>query len=287
MRVANVELRVSGRFMKVARLRHEWFEYLDDPQSFVAALRSGDPIADVFTFLQEAHYPRPSLPFHRELDGASILAFKTYEDWWATLHFKVRNKARKVHKTGVELRHVELDDEFVRGVKSIYDESPIRQDRRFPHFGKSLEVLKEELSSFLDRSLFVGAYHKGELVGFMKLYEGHDVLRTIHVIAKLSHRDKCVMDGLIARAVEICDERRIGHLHYGDWAHGGLGTFRAKFGFERHECPRYFVPLSALGRLMMPLRLHRSLKEHLPQDLIDNLVVLRRKWYAINTPRSS
>jgi len=284
MRVADVELTISGRFLKIAKLRHEWFEYLEDPLGFVAALRSRHPIADVFMFLQESHYPRPSLPFHHELSDASVLTFNTYEDWWKTLHFKVRNKARKVQKTGVDMRRVQLNDDFVRGVKGIYDESPIRQDRRFPHFGKSFDVVKEDLSSFLDRSLFIGAYHEGELVGFMKLFEGRDILRTIHIIAKISHRDKCVMDGLIAKAVEICGERHIRHLHYGDWASRGLGAFRAKFGFERHDCPRYFVPLSTRGRLMLALRLHHSFKQHMPQDWIDRVVMLRRKWYAIRYP---
>ena len=102
------------------------------------------------------------------------------------LDFKARNKIRKAQKIGVELRLTSLDDDLVRGVKSIYDESPLRQGRKFWHYGKSLDVIKNDLSSFPERTCFVGAYHRDELIGFMKLYEGNNILRTVHIIAKLS-----------------------------------------------------------------------------------------------------
>jgi hypothetical protein len=262
-------------------LRHEWFEYLDDPQAVVEALQQGRPVADVFTFLQEAHYARPALRYHQETASASVLTFGTYKDWWTDLHFKVRNKIRKVQKTGVELRATQLDDNLVRGVQAIYDETPIRQGRRFPHFGKSLETIREDLSSFPERTCFIGAYHGDELIGFMKLFEGTAIVRTVHIIAKLAHRDKSVMDALIARAVEVCDQRQIRHLHYGDWSSRGLGVFRAKFGFEQHDCPRYYVPLTARGRWMLARGLHHPLKDRLPEDLIDRLVGLRSRLYAV------
>src|SRR5215468_7640598 len=136
------ELSVSGRVLKIARLRHEWFEYLEDPSGTVDALFQTAPVADVVTFLQEAHYTRPSLSYYKEAATASVLKFTSYKNWWTDLHFKVRNKVRKVQKTGVELRSAELDDALSRGVKDIYDESPIRQGRRFPHYGKPLDVIR-------------------------------------------------------------------------------------------------------------------------------------------------
>ena len=115
----------------------------------------------------------------------------------------------------------------------------------------------------------------------MKLLPRTNVLRTIHIIAKMSHRDKCVMDALIGRAVEICDQRRIGNLHYGSWADGGVGDFRAKHGFKRVLVPRYFLPLTVRGRIMLKFKLHHPIRERLPKSWIGPLIALRTKLNLI------
>ena len=114
----------------------------------------------------------------------------------------------------------------------------------------------------------------------MKLFQGEDILRTVHIIATIADRDKCVMDALIARAVEIASQRGIHHLHYGDWAYRGLGAFRVKFGFERHDCPRYFVPLNAKGAVALKLGLHRPFRERVPRSVKDRAANLRNRWNA-------
>jgi len=225
MLIGKTELNVSGRILKIAKLRHEWFEYLAAPAAFIPEVRQAR-VADILTFLQEAHVERPRFPYPSEPAGASMVTFKSFDDWWNGLHFKARNKARKVQKTGVELRPAKLDDEFVRGVKKIYDEEPLRQGRKFTHFGKSLAQIREDLSSFPECTFFIGAYFQNELIGFMKLFEGDRILRTVHIIATFEHRDKCVMDALIAKGVELASAKGIHHFHYGDWAYRGLGVFR-------------------------------------------------------------
>ena len=279
MMIGQTELRVTGRVLRIARLRHEWFEFLEDPVAFVAEAKRAR-VADILVFLQEAHVPRPALPFHHLAASASVLTFKSYQDWWDGLHFKARNKARKAQKTGVELRVAAPDDDFVRGVEKIYNESPLRQDRKFTHYGKDFATIKHDLSSFPERTFFVGAYHEGRLIGFMKLYEGDKILRTVHIIATLADRDKCVMDALIAKAVEMASAKNIFHLHYGDWAYRGLGAFRVKYGFERHDCARYYVALNWRGAVALKLGLERPVRERIPQAWIDRLVRLRSRVYA-------
>jgi len=275
--IGKTELNVSGRILKIAKLRHEWFEYLAAPAAFIPEVRQAR-VADILTFLQEAHVERPRFPYPSEPAGASMVTFKSFDDWWNGLHFKARNKARKVQKTGVELRPAKLDDEFVRGVKKIYDEEPLRQGRKFTHFGKSLAQIREDLSSFPECTFFIGAYFQNELIGFMKLFEGDRILRTVHIIATFEHRDKCVMDALIAKGVELASAKGIHHFHYGDWAYRGLGVFRVKFGFERHDCPRYFVPLNWRGELALKAGLHRPVRERIPQLWKDRLIGARNRW---------
>lgn len=279
MLIGKTEISVTGKALKIAKLRHEWFEYLENPPACIEEIKRAK-VADVLTFLQEAHVPRPKYPFLQEPAHASVVEFKDFKTWWDALHFKARNKARKVQKTGVELRPAKLDDEFVRGVEKIYNEAPLRQGRKFTHYGKSFAQIKEDLSSFPECTFFIGAYFQNELIGFMKLYEGEKILRTVHIIATFEHRDKCVMDALIARGVEIASEKGLHHFHYGDWAYRGLGVFRVKFMFERHDCPRYFVPLNSKGALALKLGLHRPLRERVPQPWKDKLVGARNQWNA-------
>lgn len=277
MLIGKTEVTVSGRLLKVARLRHEWFEYLQNPEAFITEIKQAR-VADILTFLQEAHVERPKLRFQNEPASASVLTFKSFDDWWKNLNFKARNKARKAQKCGVELRPAKLDDEFVSGVEIIYNEAPLRQGRKFIHYGKSFATIKNDLSSFPECTFFIGAYHENRLVGFMKLFEGDKILRTVHIIATFADRDKCVMDALIAKAVEIAGQKSICHLHYGDWAYRGLGAFRLKFGFERHDCPRYYVPLNWRGELALKTGIHRPMRERIPQNWRDRLVVARNRW---------
>lgn len=272
---------MAGRFFRLAKLRHEWCDFLDDPPAAIEQMQRTPHVADLFTFVQEICDDPLTLSFHKEPIGVSILRVTTYQKWWDEMGFKARNKVRKGQKSGVDLRLIQLDDDFARGVESIYNETPVKQGRWFYHYGKKANEIKEELSSFLDRCFFVGAYYQNELVGFMKLFHGKNVLRTVHIIAKLAHRDKCVMDALIAKAVELCDSNKVEYLQYGSWAEGGIGEFRAKHGFQRFEVPRYFAPLTMRGRLMLKLNLQRPIRDRLPKSLLRPLLGLRARLNSI------
>jgi len=276
--VGKTQLAVAGRFFRTARLSHEGFEFLEDPLAMVKRLQWERPVADLFTFLDETSNGSAGYPFHKEAKSVSILMITTFEQWWKGLDFKVRNKIRKTQRSGVELRPAELSDDFVRGVESIYNESPVRQGRKFWHYGKGFAQIKKDLSSFPDCTFFIGAYQRNELIGFMKLFQGDNILRTVHIIAKISHRDKPVQDALIAKAVAVCEEKKISALHYGNWSRGGLGAFKVKHGFERVDLPRYFVPLTARGKLMLQLNLHHAIQDYVPERWMANLIALRKRW---------
>src|SRR5208282_6040486 len=143
----------------------------DDPVAFVKDAKSAGGL-DILSFLQEAHVDRPKLPYQNEPASASVLTFKSFDDWWKNLNFKARNKARKAQKSGVEMRPAKLDDDFVRGVEIIFNEAPLRQGRKFWHYGKDFDTIKTDLSSFPECTFFIGAYHEQRLVGFIKLFEG-------------------------------------------------------------------------------------------------------------------
>ncbi|MES2467153.1 MAG: hypothetical protein V4675_07625 [Verrucomicrobiota bacterium] len=276
------ELLVSGSFFRTARLRHEWCDFLENVPEFIQALAQRPLHADLFTFVDELHVEVARHSYHAEPISIAILPVESYAKWWDGMGFKARNKVRKAQKSGAEVRVIELNEMLARGVEKIYNECPIRQGRKFYHYGKRSPEILTELSSFPDESIFVGVYLHEELIGFMKLFKGQAVLRTVHIIATIQHRDLNVMDLLIAKAVELCDLHQVRSLQYGSWTDGGIGAFRSKHGFKPVTLSRYFVPLNWRGAFMLKTMLHHPLRERLPTSLVEQYKVVRHKWNTLH-----
>lgn len=278
---------VTGRLLRVARVQSEHYAPLDDPLSAIETFRNSGK-ADLFTFIQAGGDPSPKYDFHYELDSIAVVTITTYDHWWTRqINDKTRNMVRKAKKMGAEIRKVELDDELVKGIKEIYDEVEVKQGKPNRHYGKTLETLKMEHSSFLDRSDFIGAYFQGKLIGFAKITFTKDRGVLMNIAGMNCHRDKAPSNALLARAVEICAERGLPYLQYGVWSKRGLGNFKKHHAFERLDIPRYFVPLSLKGKIALSLKLHRSVKEMIPEGWIDFGAELRSKWRSYRVQKQS
>jgi hypothetical protein len=283
------DLTITGRIFRSARPRDEPYECIEDPESFISGLKQSDIRADLFTFMQEISEPEPKYPFHLEWDSLAVLPVTSYENWLKNqINFKTRNKIRKAQKAGVELRSVPFNDDLVKAIMEIYNESPTRQGKPFLHYAKTFETLKRDHETFLSRSDFVGAFYRGEMIGFIKFVVGKNVASLMQIISKIAHRDKAPTNALIAKAVEMCGERKIPNLHYGIWSRRGLGVFKISHGFLRREIPRYHVPLTLRGKVFLGLRLHHGLRDYLPGQCRDYLAELRGKWMTLeHTPVSA
>ena len=274
---------------RLCSLRDEYYDFVEDPAMFLRELNNDPRLkADLFTFTQPFPEPEPKFSFHLEWDSAAVVFLSTYDHWWKKqIKDKTRNMVRKAQKTGVELRLVEFSDELVRGIQTIYNESPIRQGKRFWHYGKDLETLRREHGTFLDQSQFVGAYWKGELIGFIKIVHGCGVSNLMNIVSMISHRDKAPTNALIAKAVELCAERGIPRLQYGTGNSRSIGDFKKHHGFEEVRVPRYFVPLNLKGALALKLGLHRPLDRCIPESWRNRLLSLRAKWVAFRHVKST
>jgi len=274
------QLVVTGGFFRTVRLQAEWYEFVDSPEWFLEQLKAQKVNADLLTFTQRLSKTVPEFPFHSEGDSLAVLRIASYDKWWKEqINDKTRNMVRKAAKKGVVIRLVKFDDELVSGIESIYNESPIRQGKPFRHFGKPFEIVKSAHSTFLDRSDFIGAYYEGELIGFVKLVHQGEWSSMMQILSKMSHRDKAPTNALLAKAVETCAERGVPQLQYGIWSTRGIGDFKMHHGFERIEVPRYYVPLTAKGRLVVRSGLHRGAAEFMPQRALDYFISLRSRWY--------
>jgi hypothetical protein len=287
MNVCGKQVKVEGRLIKIARLDADKYHFLDDPAPMIDALRTCGSRIDLFTFMQRLPDTTPKYGYPMEWDNFAALPISTFEHWWTKqLGFKARNKAKQAEKKGVVIREVPLDDALVRGIWEIYNEAPIRQGRRFPHYGKDLDTVRREEATYLDYSTFIGAFLGEKLIGFIKLVT--DETRTqaglMNIVSLIQQRDKAPTNALVAQAVRSCASRGISYLVYSNFAYGNkqsdtLSDFKERNAFERINVPRYYVPLTPLGHAAFRLKLHHRLAEYFPEPLAAKLRELRLAWY--------
>lgn len=278
----NTDVLVTGKLLRIARTEGDGYEDVEDPTWLIHELRRAKPNADIFTFVEMIPNGVPQYPYYTEQESVAALPIKSFEYWWnEQVSQETRTGVRKSEKKGISVKVVPYSDELVRGIQNIYNECPVRQGKPFWHYGKDFETLKKIHATFLEISDFLGAYYNGELVGFMKLVYGKQCAGTMNILSMIEHRDKRVMNALIAKAVETCDKKRIPYLTYCAWSKGGLGEFKLRNGFERMEFQRYYVPLTAKGEISLRLKLHRGIRGMLPEPVKDQLLNLRSKWHSV------
>ena len=280
VQVDNKVVTVTGRLIKLARVKDEWYgDSVNDPESIIDLVRSNCR-ADIFTFVQRIPDNLPKYCYKAQPVDLAVLPIKTFAFWWENqIPRETRKNVRKSEKKGVVCRSTKFDDDLIKGITEIYNECPVRQGKPFWHYGKNFDVIKMETATYLDKSEFIGAYVGDELVGFIKLVYLEKCASTMHVISKIKHRDKAPTNALLAKAVEICEERKVPFLNYGEWINGTLGDFKRYCGFEKISVPRYYVPLNLKGALFVRLNLHLGVRAIIPERLKRPLLTLRRKWH--------
>jgi hypothetical protein len=293
-RVDGAQVVVQGRALRVASVFDEdWVDEgpLKDPHAFLRQLKSAGVRADLFTFAQKLPDTDVRWPFAHDMFNLAVAPSHDFKQWWeGRLPQETRKHVRKSQKLNLAVREVSFDDALVAGLKSIYDEAPVRQGRKFWHYGKTLEQVKAENSTYLDRSILLGAYLDEELAGLLKLVQIGSSAHVMQLIAKGAHADKKTTNALLAKAVEVMASRGIAYLVYGQYVYGkndtsSLTEFKRRNGFERVELPRYFIPLSRWGSVCLRLGLHRGWRHLLPERVERALLDLRGKSYQGNLAR--
>jgi hypothetical protein len=286
--IADRDVIVRGRLVRVAALESDGLIFPANVASVVDDIRTARAGIDVFTFVQILPRTKPEFSYRMEWDNAAALPVSTFEHWFTKqIDFKVRNKVRKGEKKGLTVREVTFDDALVQGISRIYNETPVRQGKAFWHYGKDLETVRRENSSFLENSIIIGAFVGDELVGFLKMVVDADggQASVLQILSMIQHRDKAPTNALIAQAVRSCAARGIPYFVYANFSYGkkerdSLAEFKEANGFHRIEIPRYYVPLTIKGRLALRLGLHHRLAERIPGPVLERARQVRRYWYA-------
>jgi hypothetical protein len=278
----------TGKWLKIAAVQDEDLvegEVVADPASFVQHLKETELNADIFTFVQRLPDTNPKYTYQLEWDNFAVIPITTFSDWWDNrVEPSVRRAVRKAAKAGVAVRLAEFDDAFVQGIVRINNETPIRQGRFFWHYGKSFDAVKHENSTYSERNAFLGAYCEDELIGFIRITYADGVANIVQILSMIKHYDKRPANALIAKAVEICAQKGIGHLVYYSYTYNdpksSLTEFKRRNGFQKVLLPRYYIPLTAKGKIALKSGFHRGLVKRIPQPLLTQLLKVRSHWNA-------
>ncbi|MGR9107680.1 MAG: hypothetical protein ACU843_12185 [Gammaproteobacteria bacterium] len=275
---------ISRGWLTIARLEDEWYEDIDDPMAVFNALEKlpASSRPDLFTFWQRLPSIEPKHPYHLEWEDWAVLPITSYKHWWTQqIRSRVRNLIRKSEKEGVVIKETIFDDDFIRGITAIFNESPIRQGRRFWHYGKDFETIKSQFSRYLFRETMIGAYYQGEMIGFIMFGDAGRFGITGQIISSLKHRDKAPNNALIAKAVELCEKRSLNYLVYLFWSDDSLAEFKRRCGFQKVGIPRYYIPLTLRGRLALMCGIHRGWKKLIPKPIKASLKRFRATFYRV------
>jgi len=288
MTICGKPIKVSGRLLRIARLDGDKYEFPDHPEEVLAGLRKSGTRIDLFTFLQGFAASPAKYSYPMEWDNLAVLQVSTFEHWWnKQIRSYPRNRARQAEKRGVVLREVPFSEALLEGICEIYNECPIRQGRRFPHYGMNPESAHKYAGTFPDRSIFIGAFLGDRMIGFAKLVTDRAGTQAclVHILSMLQHKDKAPTNALIAQAVRSCADRNIAYLVYENFTYGkkrgdSLSHFKEVNGFQRIDVPRYYVPLTIVGRIAFHLGLHHRLIDNLPEAIASPLRTFRKHWYS-------
>ena len=289
VRLDDVIVVMSGKFIRLGEVFDAYWreaDMLPDLQCVVEQLKTAVNRPDVFTFVQRAPETQPRYDYYMEWDNVAAIPVSTHENWLREqISSASRRNIRTSEKKGVTVRVEPYDEKYVRGIMSIYNESPIRAGRKFWHHGKPFEVVEAENGTYRERSTYLGAYLQDEFIGYMKIVWDTRSAAIMQIISKLEYRDRRPNNARMSHAVKLCAERGVKYLLYERLIYGNKGEdsltrFKRENGFIRMDLPRFYIPLTLKGKIALMFGLHREMKEIVPQRLRQQLVDLRDKWNA-------
>jgi hypothetical protein len=258
---------------KRAKPAHEFlYDLKPTRELFVNLIDKG---VDLFTYANRDFIKGGEpLPYAKALDNVGLLKVDDYDSWWKDqINKKARNSFRKAEKSGVRVTLFEdanmVPEEAFLGIWRIYNETPIRQERAFRHFGRSLESVKDSIRTINHKFGLFCAYLDRDLIGFSLVIFGDRVAQISQILSAVSQFENCPNNALLASIVRTCAERGYYFITYGRMglAHPSLTKFKESNGFRQFNVNRYFVPLTHRGAVAIRLGIHQQLKDLAPEKL--------------------
>ena len=182
-------------------------------------------------------------------------------------------------KEGLVVRETAFDDDFVRGMTDIFNETPVQAGSAFLALRQGLRDCQAAVHAILHRETMIGAYFEDRMVGFVMLGDAGRFGLTGQIISSIKHRDKSPSNASMAKAVEVCAKHGRPRLVYFYWGDDSLTEFKRRCGFKKVSVPRYYVPLTTKGRLALKCGAHRGWRAMIPKRMREQLKRARATWY--------
>ena len=255
-------------FFRIAKDNAEYLKNVLPSEELNQKLRMTG--ADIFTFLERKwcfKIPNPKENWRKAEDNVAIIQTpSSYQEWMKTIGKKTRNMIRKAEKSGIRTEIASRNEKLADGIWKTYNETPIRQERGFPHYGTPLEMVRKIV--FQPNCTYIAAYLQDEFAGFVQLVHGENITIISQILSLQKHRDKAVNNALIAKVIEFCAANNFKWIMYGRMGnHPSLDNFKQNHGFTKYQLTRYFIPLTRKGKLAIRLGLQRDMKDSLPQAI--------------------
>ena len=159
-------------FVKIVHDVKEYERNIVPSDEFIEKL--GERGIDVFTFLDRkwcCPIPNPPNTWNKTDDNVGLLEIKDYASWWTNVGKKTRNMVRRAEKSGIKVTVVQPSEKLAEGIWKIYNETLIRQDRAFPHYGEQLQTVAGNMFAGAQKSTFIGALLQEAKLGFSSLQD--------------------------------------------------------------------------------------------------------------------
>ncbi len=279
---------IAGKFLKIAEIFDEYWirkNEVPDPVKVIETLSSLDRKPDLFTFTQRVPDTEPRYDYPMEYVNCAVIPLSTYENWARKqISSMTRRNIGASEKRGIQVRVSPYDDDYVQGIMSIYNESPIRAGRKYWHYGKDFETVQKENGTYKERSIYLAAYYDSRMIGYMKIVLDDKSAAIMQILSMMEFRDKRPNNALMATAVKECCSRGMEYLQYESFIYGkkadsSLTEFKRNNGFTKMDLPKYYVPLTSKGSFAIKMDFHKDLKDKLPYGLTSRLLEMRTKWY--------
>lgn len=259
-------------FFRIAKDNAEYLKNVSPSEELLQKLRRKG--VDIFTFLERKwcfKIPDPKEGWTKTEDNVALIQIpSSYQEWLKVIGKKTRNMIQKAEKSGIRTEIPLRDEKLADGIWKTYNETPIRQERGFPHYGMPLEIVRKIVHQ--QDCTYVAAYLQDEFAGFVQLVHGENITVISQILSLHKYRDKAVNNALIAKVMEFCATNNLKWIMYGRIGnHPSLDKFKQNNGFRKVTLTRYYVPLTRKGKLAIKLGLHREIKDALPQSMKQQL----------------
>jgi hypothetical protein len=280
---------VLGKWLKKAMIKNEeWLKNSNeiDPALIIEEIKNSSLKADIFTFSQTLPDIKPKYPYYFELRNVAAIPITNFSDWWENLPQVTRKNVRRAEKRGIVVKKLIFNDDLIYNIMKINNSSPVRQNKKFTHYGKDFVQVKKDYSEFKERSEYLGAFYEDELIGFLRLVYRNKITSIMQLLVMPQHYDKRPANALIAKAVELCADNGYKFLTYGQLIYNeniwsSLTEFKIRNGFKKINVPVYYVPLTYKGRIAILLNMHAGITRFLPKFLKRSYFLMRHLYHNI------